>query len=222
MDAHKTQDSITSQSVEIAVTAASSLVGYAVGGPLGAVVGGVTTPIAKLAYQVVQGWAERRKERIVIALEQAFNQTKQNDEDILRCLNDNPPLADDIISMIRKLIDSDPELDALFATVIASLLTLNDPKERKRLIVLSESIKGLNKVQMQIIEVLGKHSGILSAHDISIEIDVPEIELRNAVRDLELRGIITDNNTEPTVWELRELGQAIFGIINDMEETYGR
>lgn len=38
---------------------------------------------------------------------------------------------------------------------------------------------------------------------------MPEIELRNTVRDLELRGMITDNDSNPTVWNLRELGVAI-------------
>ena len=58
-------NSIKSQSTEIAITAASSLVGFAMGGPIGAVIGGVTTPAIKLAYQIVQQWTERRKQRIV-------------------------------------------------------------------------------------------------------------------------------------------------------------
>lgn len=40
-------------------------------------------------------------------------------------------------------------------------------------------------------------------------VSVPEMELRNAVRDLELRGMIIDDGTEPTIWELRELGLAV-------------
>ncbi len=66
---------IQSQSTEIAVTAASALVGFVVGGPVGAIVGGVTTPIVKLAKSVVQHWLERRKARISSSLNAAFVQT---------------------------------------------------------------------------------------------------------------------------------------------------
>ena len=57
----------------------------------------------------------------------------------------------------------------------------------------------------------------MSAHEISKAVNVPEIELRNAVRDLELRGMIIDNETEPTVWKLRELGVAIAKTIDVLE-----
>ena len=59
--------------------------------------------------------------------------------------------------------------------------------------------------------------GVLSAHDISEKVNVPELELRNAVRDLELRGIIADNGKEPTVWNLRELGVALAKTITAIE-----
>lgn len=216
----KKDNDVKSQSAEIAVTAASSLVGFAIGGPIGAVVGGITTPVVKLANQIVQQWTDRRKRRISLALNSAFSQTNENDEDILRKLADDSSLSDDIIRLIRQLIDTDPEMDFLFATIIASMLSETDETERKRLIVLSDSIKGLNRVQMQIIKLIADHGGFLSANDISVGVDVPEIELRNAVRDLELRGIITDNNSEPTVWELRELGKAISNIISNMEEQH--
>ena len=85
---------------------------------------------------------------------------------------------------------------------------------------MSEAIKGLNDVQVQIIKLIAEHDNSLSASDIAIQIDIPEVELRNAVRDMELRGVIMDNNSEPTVWELRELGKAIYNVVKEMEEHY--
>ena len=140
---------------------------------------------------------------------------------MLKRLSNDPLLSDDTIRLLRQLIDTDPELDALFASIIASLISTPEADERRRLIVLSDSIRGLSSVQLQIIQTIAKHNNILSASDISICVGVPEIELRNAVRDLELRGIITDNNSYPTVWELRELGKAIYSIILDAEENHG-
>ena len=214
-------NNLKSQSTEIAITAASSLVGFAIGGPIGAVIGGTATPSIKLAYQIVHRWIERRKQRLALALDKAFSQTGLSDEDVLNSLSENTTLSDDIIRMLRQLVDTDPELDALFATIIASMISNPDTEDRKRLNLLSDSIKGLHNVQMQIIKAIALNNNSLSASDISICVGVPEIELRNAVRDLELRGIITDNNSDPTVWELRELGIAISKMIFDTEENNG-
>ena len=85
------------------------------------------------------------------------------------------------------------------------------------MIVLNSSIKGLNKVQIQIIRCIYNEGGELSAADISKMVSVPEMELRNAVRDLELRGMIIDDGTEPTIWELRELGLAVAKAIDVLE-----
>lgn len=208
------------QSAEIAVTAAGALVGFAIGGPIGAIVGGVTTPIVKLSHKIVQQWAERRKKRISSALEGAFSQTGLTDEEVLNRLSEDIHLSDNVIRLLRQLIDTDPELDLLFTSIIASMIRTKDDKERKRLFVLSEAIKGLNDVQVQIIKLIAEHDNSLSASDIAIQIDIPEVELRNAVRDMELRGVIMDNNSEPTVWELRELGKAIYNVVKEMEEHY--
>lgn len=208
------------QTAGIAVTAASCLVGFAIGGPVGAVLGGVTTPVAKLAYQIIYQWVERRKQRLSTTLEIAFSQTNLSDEEILKKMSEDTSLSDDVIRLLRQLVDTDPELDLLFSTIIASMISKQDSTERKRLLVLSDAIKGLNNVQVQIIKLIAEHNCTLSASEIAIGVDVPEVELRNAVRDLELRGIIIDNNAEPTVWELRELGESIYAVINEMEELY--
>ena len=212
-------NSLITQSTDIMISAASSLVGFALGGPVGAVVGGITTPIIRMSRQIVQSWIERRKKRISDALNQAFLQTNLSDETVLKTLSNDPPLSDDIIRLLRQLVDTDPEFDSLFASIIASMIVETDCRERRRLIILSDSLKGLNVVQLQIIKLLASHNGQMSATDISVGLDIPEIELRNAVRDLELRGIITDNGSEPTVWELRELGSAIVRMIIEPGES---
>ena len=211
------KDKIPEYTTDIVLSAASSLVGFAIGGPIGATVGGVMTPTAKLAYQLVCSWNERRRARISKVVEDAFIASGRKDEDIFHELLDNPEWADSIISMIQQLVYTDPELDKLFTEIMASAIKTNDENERNRLIVLNSSIKGLNKIQIQILRCIYIQEGKLSAADISTMVNVPEMELRNAVRDLELRGMIIDDGTEPTIWELRELGLAIAKAIDVLE-----
>lgn len=211
------KDDIAGQTTEVMISAAGSLVGFAIGGPLGAVVGGAMTPTAKLTYKLVCSWNERRKVRITNVVEAAFSKSGRNEEDILHELIEDSEWADTIISMIQQLIYTDPELDKLYVEIMASVIKTNDKSERNRLMILNSAIKGLNRVQIQIIKYLYNESYNLSASDISKMVNVPEIELRNAVRDLELRGMIIDNGNEPTVWKLRELGIAVAKTINIWE-----
>lgn len=205
------------QVADIAISAASALVGFTIGGPIGVTIGGAITPTTKLTYQLVQSWNERRNARIIKVVEDAFTKSGKSDEKILHELLDNPEWADSIISMIQQLVFTDPELDALFMNIMSSVIKTDNENERDRLLVLNSSIKGLNKVQLQIIRIVYFEGGKLSATDISKMVSVPEMELRNAVRDLELRGMIIDNGIEPTVWELRELGFAIAKTIETLE-----
>lgn len=208
---------IPEHATDIALSAVSSLVGFAIGGPIGAAVGGVMKPTAKLAYQLVCSWNERRRTRIIKVVEDAFIESGRSDEDIFHELLDNPEWADSIISMIQQLVYTDPELDKLFTEIMKSAIKTNDEHERSRLMVLNGSIKGLNKVQVLILRCIYNQEGKLSATDISTMVNVPEKELRNAVRDLELRGMIIDNGIEPTVWELRELGLAVAKAVDVLE-----
>lgn len=212
------KESLTQQTADIVVSTASSLVGFAIGGPIGAVIGGVATPTTKLAYQVIKSWSDRRASRITRIVGKAFEKSGKSVDQILNELMVDTEWSDVMLSMIRQLIDTDPELDEVFSTLMASAIRTDDSHERKRLIVLNTSIKGLNRVQLQIIRGIYNSGGKLSASSISKYVDLPELELRNAVRDLELRGIIIDDGTEPTVWNLRELGLAIVKAINDLEE----
>lgn len=204
------------QSTDIALSAAGSLVGFAIGGPVGAVAGGVLSPTTKLAVKAGRLWMQRRKERLTNIVERAFHRSGKSEEVILQEIIDSPDWSDSIMSMILQLVDSDPELDLLFSEIMASAISASDDSERNRLMVLNNSIKGINKVQVFILKNIYLASGVLSANDISEQVKVPELELRNAVRDLELRGMIVDNGKEPTVWHLRELGLAVAKTIVDI------
>lgn len=204
------------QSTDIALSAAGSLVGFAIGGPVGAVAGGVLSPTTKLAVKAGRLWMQRRKERLTNIVERAFHRSGKSEEVILQEIIDSPDWSDSIMSMILQLVDSDPELDLLFSEIMASAISASDDSERNRLMVLNNSIKGINKVQVFILKNIYLASGFLSANDISEQVKVPELELRNAVRDLELRGMIVDNGKEPTVWHLRGLGLAVAKTIVDI------
>lgn len=211
------KNKMSTQVADIVISAASALVGFTVGGPIGATIGGAITPTTKLAFQLVHSWNERRNARIIKVVEDAFAESGKSDEKILHELLDTPEWADSIISMIQQLVFTDPELDTLFMNIMSSVIKTDNENERNRLLVLNSSIKGLNKVQLEIIRSVYFDGGKLSATDISKMVNVPEMELRNAVRDLELRGMIIDNGIEPTVWELRELGFAIAKTIETLE-----
>lgn len=208
---------LTSQSTDIAFSAVSSLVGFAIGGPVGAVVGGVLSPSTKLAIKVGQLWLQRRKVRLISIVEQAFHRSGKTEDVILQEMIDSPDWCDTIISMIKQLADSDPELDLLFSEIMASAINADNENERNRLIALNNSIKGMNKVQILILKYMYLADGVLSAYNMAEQVKVPELELRNAVRDLELRGMIVDNGDEPTVWNLRELGIAVAKTIKTID-----
>lgn len=58
------KNSLSSQATDIALSATSALAGFAIGGPVGAVVGGAMTPAVKLTHQLIHLWLERRRKRI--------------------------------------------------------------------------------------------------------------------------------------------------------------
>lgn len=213
----KERKELAAQSTDIVLSAVGSLVGFAIGGPVGAVAGGVISPTTKLAVKAGQLWMQRRKERLTSIVERAFRWSGKSEETILQQMIESSHWCDSLMSMIQQLVDSDPELDVLFSEIMASAISASNDTERNRLIVLNNSIKGMNKVQVLILKNMHLAGGTLSAHDMSEQVKVPELELRNAVRDLELRGMIVDNGKEPTVWNLRELGIAVAKTIKDID-----
>ena len=196
---------------EITISAGSALVGFILDGPVGAVVGGALPPALKYFGSLWKDYKERQKKRLTGIVENAFSASGMTDEEIYAKLKVNPSLTDEIIRMIRQLETTNPELDQVFSTIISNVIVENE-KEQKRLIVLYDAIKGMNTVQLELLKLIYENGGRMSAEDLANDAGVPEIDLRNAVRDLELRGMIIDNNEEPTIWTLRELGLGIAQI----------
>lgn len=208
---------LASQSTDIALSAVGALVGLAFTGPAGAVAGGILPPAVKLAITAGQLWLQRRKERLSKIVSRAFQRSGECEDAIFQEMIDSPDWCDTIVSMIRQLADSDPELDMLFSEIMASAISAKDETDRNRFIVLYNSIKGINKVQLLILKQMYLFNGVLSAKEMAEQVKVPELELRNAVRDLELRGMIVDNGEEPTIWNLRELGYAVAKTLSTVE-----
>lgn len=213
----KDKKELVSQSTDIALSGVGSLVGFAIGGPVGAIAGGVIAPTTKLAIKAGELWVEWCRRRLENIVNTAVIHSGKNSNDIFQEMIDSPEWCNTIISMIRHLMDSDPELDVLFSEIMASAIGANDDNERNRMVVLSDSIIGLNKIQILILKHIYLSNGILSACAMAEKVNVPELELRNAVRDLELRGMIMDNGEEPTIWILRELGIAIAKTIESID-----
>lgn len=210
MDGDKMKNKLT----EIGFSAGGALVGFAIGGPVGATVGGALPPALQMINSLWEEYKARQRERLTSIVEEAFSNSGLTDEQIFEKLHLNPQLTDDVIRMIRQMEGTDSELDSLFSAILTSVLT-EDEKERRRLVVLYDSIKGMNKVQVELLNTTYEAGGTISAENMAKETGVPEIELRNAVRDLELRGMIIDNGKEPTVWKLRELGLSIAKIYHN-------
>ena len=200
------------QSDEVMVSMGSALVGYLLGGPMGAIIANSSLPIIKLTTNILEGWLERKARRMSSVVDKAIFLSGINDTEVLLRLQSNTNLVDDVVKLLQYLFDTDTELDMLFSVLLSKLFQDTGYEEEQRLIILGTAIKGLNKVQLSIIVENGQRGGQMSADEISSFLSIPEWELRNAVRDLELRGIITDNDTNPTVWYLRELGQALVEI----------
>ncbi len=196
----------------MAASLGSALIGYALGGPLGAVVANTTLPLLKLTAGMFGGWLDRRARRMNSVIERAISQSKTKEKDILLRIEQDPEWGDHVVTLLQGLFETDPELDSLYAILLSKLFQETKNDEEQRLIVLGASIKGLNRVQLSIMIEMGNRGGKMSADDIAEFLSIPEWELRNAVRDLELRGIITDNDTYPTIWFLRELGQVLLQI----------
>ena len=87
------KNKISSQVTDVTLSAAGSLVGFVIGGPIGAVVGSATTPTTKLAYQLICSWNDRRKARITNIVEQAFVNSGRSDEDIFHELLENSAVS---------------------------------------------------------------------------------------------------------------------------------
>ena len=151
MNENETSELI-SQSTDVVLSAASSLVGFAIGGPVGAIIGSTLSPTAKLAVKAGQIWQQRRYARLTSIVDRAFQRSGRDETSILQELADSPDWYNTIIQMIKQLADSDPELDILFSDIMANTISTRSDSERNRYIILNNSIKGMNRVQILILK----------------------------------------------------------------------
>lgn len=201
--------------VSIGSSIVGSIVGLAIGGPVGAVIGATTTPSLVVAYNFANRFLERKYEKTKKIAEKSLLIANIQPEKALEKLNSNDELADSYISLLRIASEADTSIDDIMSSVLAACLTASSNKERERLLILSDSLDNMRTTHILILKALYDAGGVLKAKEIAEIIDIPEIELRSVVRDLELRGMIKDRDVHPTEWKLRELGKIIIEFANN-------
>lgn len=201
--------------VNIGSSIVGSIVGLAIGGPVGAVIGATTTPSLVVAYNFANRFMERKYERTKKIVEKSLLTANIHAQEALEKLDSNDELADNYIKLLRIASEADASIDDIMSSVLAACIMASSDIERERLLILSDSLDKMRKTHILILKALYDAGGVLKAKEIAEIIDIPEIELRSVVRDLELRGMIKDRNIHPTEWKLRELGKVIIGFANN-------
>ena len=200
---------IVKGSISVGSSLAGALVGIAIGGPVGSIVGAVTGSSVAIIGDLLQKYQEKRRERALNAVQEAFLMTGLSENQIAHKLSEDTRSIDEFSELVRALLESDEALDSFFTNIMSQLIMQTDDIRHERLMILAAEVKGLRRTQLHILIEIYNNDRMMSASMISEKLGVPEIELRYMVRDLELRGMIEDRNSEPTVWYLRELGIAI-------------
>lgn len=194
---------------ETGTAVVGALVGLAVGGPTGAVAGAAAGPILTTTIALVEGVLHRRRERADRLVREALAVARVTPEAAVALLAANDDKADIFVRLIREAAESDPRLQSVLAAVLAQMLTTDSNEQRERLSIVSDAIRGIRFVHVQVLLALHQAGGTLSARSIAEAVHIPEMELRHVVRELELRGMIKDRGVHPIEWELRSLGEGI-------------
>lgn len=192
--------------LDIGSSVAGAIVGLAIGGPAGAIAGAATPAVVSNA---ISSFAERRAKRGEKIINDALKIAGKEYTVLLDTLKNNEDESELLIQLVQLAISSDPKLDQAFSSLISQLIVTNGDVERDRLLIIGQAIKNLNRVHLKVLRSLDQNNGENFAADISEELKIPEIELRNVVRDLEARGMIKDLEVHPIKWKLRELGEVI-------------
>jgi hypothetical protein len=182
---------------------------------VGAIVGATTSPAMVMTYNILNRAFERRKERTIQVVENAFNIAKITPDDAILLLNSNDNKVDDLISLLRIIAETDPSIDNVLSSIIGENLKIKSKYNRDRLLILADSIRNMRSMHLQILKTMHEAGGTLEATVIAEKVKVPVIELRSVVRDLELRGMILDTDKNPIEWKLRELGNMLITFAND-------
>lgn len=206
---------------ELAIDTTSSvvgaLVGFVIGGPAGAVLGGAAPPVMARVGRVVAGGLARRSARLERVATAALSSIDGEVESGLRRLEDAPDVADTFLQLLSQVVDSDEALDAAFSALLGEIIR-GDRVEAERAVMVADSLRGLRATQMRVLQAISANGGELSASDIASAVEIPEVELRGAVRSLEARGMIKDLGVHPVQWRIRELGEGIVRLASEEDQ----
>jgi len=189
-----------------------TIVGLALGGPVGAIAGAAVAPVISTTVKIVQRALHERHERAKRVMEQSLNEANLSPEQVLALMGDSTEKTESVLRLLEQASKSDPSLEQVLQSILSSTFLSETEIQRERLLIIADAIDGMRVIHMRILEALGTHDGILSAGEIARAVNIPEVELRSVVRDLELRGMIKDNQTHPIEWRLRTLGKAVLEL----------
>jgi len=193
-----------------------ALVGFAIGGPVGAVLGGAASPVMARVGRIATGALARRNARLERVATAALASIDGEVDSGLRRLEAAPESADTFFQLLNQVVDSDEALDAAFAALLGEVVR-GDRIEIERAVMIADSLRGLRTTQMRVLQAIASNGGELSASDIASAVGIPEVELRGAVRSLEARGMIKDLEVHPVRWRIRELGKGIVRLASEEE-----
>ena len=201
-----TRAELVETGVETGSAVVGALVGFALGGPVGAAIGAAAPPVAVRTSNVLARVWKRRQQRAERTLRLAIVRSGMSDSEVVEKLESSDDLAEHLLSLISLAAETDPQLSSALSQLVADSLRAEDIRELERLQAIAAGLRGLTSIQVEILRALRRSDGRLSASAIATAVGFPEVELRGAVRDLELRGMIKDIGEHPVVWRLRELG----------------
>jgi hypothetical protein len=220
MPDEKKHEIATRQRTEIAQDAArdasaaaiGALVGVALGGVPGAIAGAAVSPVLTGAVKLAADVLSRRRQRAEAIVEEAMRRHSLTEAETLQQLTNHPQKADDFVSLLSQAIASDPSTDAVLSAAVGEMLVSRDETQRERILIVTDSLRGLRPTHMRVLRAIHLAGGTMSATGIAEEVRIPEVELRGVVRGLELRGMIKDSGKHPVEWKIRELGRAIMAL----------
>jgi len=195
-----------------------SIIGISLGGPIGGIIGAASTPLITTTYDIIERSIKRKEERTQKVIKSAFDKKDITAEEMVSILNKDDKKTDEFLKLLKIISESDFGIDEVLSLLSVEFLLSNSNSEQERLIILIESIRSMTSVHFKILKVIFDNNGIAEASKIALAIQIPEIELRNVVRDLELRGMIKDTQAYPIKWELRELGSSIINFTKIKEK----
>ena len=197
---------------DASVAAVAALVGVALGGLPGAVAGATVSPFIKGILKLASDVVQRRRIRAEAILSSVIQERGISPEHVLDHLENHPADADAFISLINQAVQSDPSTDAIMAAAIGELFLSPEETKRERVLIVADALKGLRSTHMRILRKLQDSGGVRTASELAADIEIPEVELRGVVRELELRAMIKDVGKHPVEWKLRELGRALMSF----------